>query len=364
MSGQVITSAGANNTNLYEALKEFLLPRFQSTINESRVLMSRIEGTTDKTDVSGRYARFPLNIRPSQAIGARAESAALPSAQKQHYVDVQIPYKYNYATIRVSHPAIAVSRNDQGAWVEAVASEMKGIRRDTLNDYNRQLFGMGAGVLGYVASRASQVLTMVTGHKVAINMVVDGYDALSSGSQDADSVTVTAVDGNDVTVTGTVTSVDGNTILFREDAYNNEVMGLLGLVDDQSKGSGIGPFLTTCQNVDRSAFPEFNAQVMEHATPGTGRAITSDLLDEAIMEVQVQGEGETSIIVTSPQQWRKIGQLMTPDRRYTRPTNCRAGSRRSSGPAFPASGTATAPSMSTATTWPSSSTSPRCSGSA
>ena len=115
MAAQYYTTS--SNTGFNAALKEFYLPRFLSTINENRILMSRLERDTSKTDVSGRHARVPVNIRPSQAIGARADSSsgpALPTPQSQTWVEVQIGYAFNYGTVRITHPVIQASRNDRG----------------------------------------------------------------------------------------------------------------------------------------------------------------------------------------------------------------------------------------------------------
>ena len=83
----------SNLTNINAALKYLYLPRLQSTVNTRNVLSSRLQTNTDLTSVSGRSAVVPINIRPSQAIGARADEGALPTPQQQTYVECQIPYK-------------------------------------------------------------------------------------------------------------------------------------------------------------------------------------------------------------------------------------------------------------------------------
>jgi len=310
---------GATVSNLDAALKEMYLPRLLSTINENRILMSRIERDMSKTDATGRHARVPVNIRPSQAVGARSDgdSDGLPTAQNQVYVEMRVPYTYNYGTIRMTHPSIQVSRNDKGAWIRVIGSEMDGIRRDLKNDFNRQLFGDGSGVIGkaYGPGAAAVTLTMDVGHQVKVNMVIDSNTARTAdGTEQIASATVTAVTSTSATIAAD--TWDDNAFIFRENSGGLEAMGLLGICDDASKASGIGAFVTTLQNISRSTYPEWNAQVLEHATPGTSRPITDDLLDTAILQVQEQAEGEPSLGITSATQWRKIGQLMTPDRRY------------------------------------------------
>ena len=314
MAAQYYTTS--SNTGFNAALKEFYLPRFLSTINENRILMSRLERDTSKTDVSGRHARVPVNIRPSQAIGARADSSsgpALPTPQSQTWVEVQIGYAFNYGTVRITHPVIQASRNDRGAFLRAVGSEMDGIRRDLKNDINRQLFGDGNGVIGIASTGVTgTALVLQAGHKVKIGMALDSFAAKSGGSAQIDSQTVSALATSTNTATIGTDSWDDNSYIYREDSRGNEMMGLLGIVDADSASR---TFVSTLQNVDRSNYPEWDAQVLANA--GTARALTEDLLDQAILQTEEQADADISLMITSSTQFRKIGQMLTPDRRYS-----------------------------------------------
>ena len=315
MAAQYYTTS--SNTGFNAALKEFYLPRFLSTINENRILMSRLERDTSKTDVSGRHARVPVNIRPSQAIGARADSSsgpALPTPQSQTWVEVQLGYAFNYGTGRITHPVIQASRTDRGAFLRAVGSEMDGIRRDLKNDINRQLFGDGNGIIGVAANAASPgtSLTLQAGHKVKIGMAIDAFAAKSGGSATIDSQTVSALNtSTNVATIGSDTWAD-NDYIYREDSRGNEMMGLLGIVDADSAAT---TFVSTLQNVARATYPEWDAQVLANA--GTARALTEDLLDQAILQTAEQADADISLMITSSTQFRKIGQMLTPDRRYS-----------------------------------------------
>ena len=319
----------ATVANMTNALKEFYLPRLQSTIPTDRILMTRIEKDTSKTDVSGKYATVPVNIRPTQAIGAREDGAAgpsLPTAQNQTYESVQIGFNYNYGTIRMTHPAIVSAKSDKGSFIRTVGAEMDGIRRDLKNDINRQLFGDGSGALAKATGvvNDSPTFTAEPGNQVKVNMVVDVWTQKSDGAQNVNSIKVNSVSGNTITLASNQSWAD-NAYMFREDNRGNEMMGLLGIVDDASKTSGIGAFATTLQNISRSTYPEWNAEVLEHSTANDSRPITSDLLDQVILQVQEQGEGDPSLMITSSTQWRKIGQLLAADRRYTPTMNLEGG---------------------------------------
>lgn len=297
-----------SNTGFNAALKEFYLPRLVSTINERRVLMTRLERDSSKTDVSGRHARLPVNITGTQAIAARADAdggPSLPTPQSQTFVELQIGYAFNYGTIRITHPVIQASKNDRGAFIRAIGAEMDGIRRDLKNDVNRQLFGDGTGALARVNGAevgGDNTLTVHAGHKVKKNMVIDVYDGASA---EFTSRSVTSTTATTVVFDGSAATWADNATVYRAGNKDNEMMGLYGIVDDDN----------TIQAINRSTYPEWGSIV--YSNSGAQRAISEDLLDAGILEAQSQNEADISLMITSPTQFRKIGQLLTDQRRYT-----------------------------------------------
>ena len=285
--------------------------------------MSRLEKNASSRSVSGRQAIVPINIRPSEAIGARGDGEALPTPQNQVYVECSIPYRYLYATIRVTHPTIASTRNDEGAWIRVISAEMDGISRDMKNDFNRQLHGDGTGKLGKLEETLSSAtaITMKTGHRVKANMVIDGWTAVDGGTGgDADTksisaATVSSVSGNTVNLSASASLAD-NGIITRagvtdasgETPIYHEMMGILGIADD-------GTYASSLQGISRSSYPEWKSQVFSNS--GTAREITEADLDDSLLQIEEQAEGDISIGLTSRVQFRKIANLMVPDRRYS-----------------------------------------------
>ena len=304
-------------TTMDAALKTLYLPRMVSVINKATVLRDRIKTNMDMTNVSGKGASVPVNIRPSEAIGARGDGEALPTPQNQRYVECSVAYAYNYATFRVTHPTMVASLTNEVAWIKAVTSEMQGLERDLGRDLDRQDHGYGYGVLGTIngAGSSTTTMTMDDGHNVKVNMVIDVYTAVSGGSQEVDSISVSAVSGNTVTLASAQTFSDGSYV-FREDSRGNEAMGLIGLVDD-------GTYLTTLQGISRTTYPEWKSTVLDNS--GTARAITETLLDDAIFTAQETGEGNISLGLTGRIQFRKIGELLTADRRFAFSTTLQGG---------------------------------------
>lgn len=311
---------GATLTTMQAALKRLYLPRLRATVNTRTILRMRIKKVMDQVSVSGRSAIVPINIRPSEAIGARTDGAALPTPQNQTFVESSVSYAYNYGTIRITHPTIVASRDNQGAWTKALSAEMKGMERDLSNDLNRQDFGYGNGALGRISTDDNaNSITMLTGHKVKVNMEIDIYDEATAVTARG-TYTVTAVAGNVLTVTPTLDAgVTANDYVFRKGAANAECMGLLGIAD-------AGTYVTTLQGISRSTYPEWNAQVFTNpAGAGTARQISDALLDDTLLQIEELGEGNVSLGITSRIQFRKIGNLLTPDRRYAYNTTLQGG---------------------------------------
>jgi len=330
------TSDGSSRSSMDTALKDIYLPRLRSVVRKKRVLSARLKSNAEQTSVSGRQAVVPINLRPSEAVGARGDGELLPAPQKQIFDDSIVPYRYNYGTIRITHPTIAATRNDAGAWVKVANSEMKGIERDLENDFNRQNFGYGSGVLGRAsnAGSTSSALTLDPGHKVKPNMLLDSFTALGSGTKELDAAVVSSVSGNAITLSATDDWTD-NAFVFRTGVTDanpatptyHERMGLQGIIDDSTLASGIGTFVETLQGITRDTYTEWNANVFEGATAGTGRQISETILDDSIFTVEENGEGSIDFGITTRIQFRKIGHLKSGDMRYSPSTTIEGGFR-------------------------------------
>lgn len=316
--------AGATLTTMNSALKRLYLPRLRSTLQTKTVLRSQLESSTEHTNATGLQADVPVNIRGNQGIGARAEGGALPTPQNQVYVTSTVGYAYNYARIRVTHPVIAASKDDRGAWVKVVNAEMTGLERDFGQDRNRQDFGYGYGVLAVVSALADNgvtgTVTVNSTQYLRVGMVFDTNDGLNQTSKTADSHVILTIPSSttftcDNGAGDFTASIAANDYVFREDAATYESMGLLGIIDDDS--NQLAAYITTLQSISRATYPEWNSNVFSNDTANTAREITPAILDDSLLTVAEKGDGNVGFGITSRIQFRKIANLIVPDRRYT-----------------------------------------------
>ena len=139
-----------NLSTLSNILKEYYLGPVAEQLNNEVLLLSRLESRSE--DLVGRRAYVPLHYGRSAGVGARAESAALPTAGQQAYEKAVYDLKYLYGRIEVTGPSMAKTKNEAGAFLQALKSELDGIRADLKKDLARQVYGKGDGKIATVAT--------------------------------------------------------------------------------------------------------------------------------------------------------------------------------------------------------------------
>ena len=293
------------------ALKEMYAPRINMDVAAQRnAILGRLKRSAGTRDLSGRRFYEPINIRGSQALGARAGTTtnSLPTAQNQILVDALVPPKYLYGVVQFDLPTIKASRSDATAFARVADVEMDGLRRDAMIDENRQYLGNGLGSLGTIttsATVATTVWTAHTGHRIKAGMKIDVYTNSSgdpSATKRQDSLTVSTVSGNTITLSAAATTLIGYHVV-REDNRGNEVTGIRSIT--ASTGTYMG--------ISRTTYPEWGGQNVA----ASGEQIDDDLVMQLILTVQSQGKGNIDLLLSDYTQFRRYGMSITGDRRYT-----------------------------------------------
>jgi hypothetical protein len=137
--------AGANLGTLSTILKEYYLGPVAEQLNNEVLLLSRLEAKSE--DLVGKRAYVPLHWGRSSGVGARGEAAALPSAGKQQYEKAVYDLKYLYGRVEVTGPSMAKTKNEAGAFLQALKSELDGVRNDLKKDLARQVYGDGTATI-------------------------------------------------------------------------------------------------------------------------------------------------------------------------------------------------------------------------
>ena len=300
---------GATLSAIQGALKRDYIGPLRDQLNNATILFKRLQRNED--DVSGDTltAYVPLVFERNQGVGARADGGALPTARFRGTKQTAIPLKYNYGRIEVTGPAIAGSRNAATAFMKVVDFEIRGMVEGLKNDNNRQLWSDGSGAMcqvnGTSTGTAVTVDTPGTDYLEA-GMYIDTYSAKSGGSAGADSASIASVDSSTTLTLDSAATFTDNYFLFREDSRGNEMMGLLGIIDNTTNTS-------TLQSIDKTVDTWFQANVLHNS--GTNRALTLDLMQQASDAAEIDG-GRISLIASTYALRRKYADLLVADKRF------------------------------------------------
>ena len=334
---------GATLTHYDEVLKTFYLPGVQDYVNNATVLANILE--TNEEDVSGKNATIECHYGRSTGTSARGDAEALGDAGYQKYKTCTVPMKYQYGRISLTGPTLAATRNDRGAYVNALDNEVRGIIKDLSKEINRQLWGAGWGILAkwegtnsgteyklgksylgatnakgfgatfgakYLDKRGDAVAVVATaGASGTFTVDADDID-VSAFSKSSTYDTITCTDPSVTEAAGTFYVRPGNLGTYAANGgHRKEMMGLRGIVTNTdldeinlytSSDSG-GGTNDPLQGLDVSTYPWFKAIVDTHSSGRYGgqRALSLTLMQtmfDMVEEAAGKDYGPNLILTT------------------------------------------------------------------
>lgn len=313
-----------NMTTADKVLKEFYLAPVREQLNNAVKTLAQFDKNTE--NVQGKRVYVPIHVSRSPGVGARPDGGTLPAAGEQGYEDSLVPLKYQYGRIKVTGPTIRATKSDEGSFIRAVDSEMKGIVNDLKRDINRQVFGNGDSKIAQFAVTASgDVLNLATTTKASAIRQFEPGMKISIGTVAAPTTTAatltvvsSSVANKTVTVaTGTGVVTAATDFAFRlGNAGANVSYEITGL-QKQINSSG------TLFDVDPTAFPVWVSTVK--ANGGTNRQITEDLVQETIDDVDVASGQTPTLWIGSHGVVRSYANALQVRSRYVNTVNLRAG---------------------------------------
>ena len=293
-------------TTLDAILKNQYIGPIRDQLNNSSVLYSRLEKNSDS--VVGKNFTIPLHYGRNEGVGARGEGTALPTAGNQAYKECIVPMRYQYGRIRLTGPTMKAARSNEGAFIRAVDSEMRGLEKDMKASMNRQAFGDGTGLLATVAASGSGTSTVVVDSTaklrvgMPIDIIVKTTGAATAGVAGTSVASIT--DTTTFTITDTLAGTPAATYgVYIAGSRNNEMMGLSGIVSTTA----------TLQGLDVANYPWWKAMVL--ANSGSNRAISDTLLQTAIDTLEANSSGRCTAMYTSFGVRRAYQALLTATKR-------------------------------------------------
>ncbi|MGE5595461.1 MAG: phage major capsid protein [Hyphomicrobiales bacterium] len=203
-------------SSLDPILKEFYIPPVVEQLN-NEVLVFQLLDASDE-ELVGRRAIVPVHKNRSGGIGARGEYGTLPVAVGQGYANAVYTLKYLYGRAQISGPAVELSADPRGAFLQAFKAELDYLRNDLTLDLARQVYGDGTGQVAAFATNASANTLTVTSSEpirkgfVYINQVIDiGTTANGQAVASQRSITDVNVGTPSVTISGAAVATTSGT---------------------------------------------------------------------------------------------------------------------------------------------------------
>lgn len=307
-----------------KVLKEFYLAPVREQLNNKTKTLAEFDKNTD--DIAGKRAYVPIHVTRNSGVGARPDGGTLPSAGQQGYEDSLVPLKYNYARIKVTGPTIEATRNDEGAFLRAVSSEMKRGVEDLKRDLNRQVFGNGdSKIAQFGVTSSGDVLTLATATKASAIRQFEPGMKISIGTVAAPTTTassLTVVSASVANKTVTVASGTGVVTAATDFAFragnagantSYELTGLAKQVDDAN----------ALFDVDPASYPVWVSTVKGNS--GTNRQITEDLVQETLDDVDIASGSEPTLWIGSHGVVRSYANSLTTRSRFVNTVQLRGG---------------------------------------
>lgn len=303
-------------TQANAVLKEDYLGPVREQLNNDNYVINKL--VQNKQEATGKRFNVPLHTGRNNGIGYRAEGAALPTAGNQKYKESFANVKYLYGGIEITGPTIKAMRNDKGAFIRAVESEMKGLTKDLKDQRARALFGDGTGRMATLAvNTTTNTLSVDKIKYLQVGMRVDIVN--NSGTVSVSGRNITAVDkvAKTITIDGaTVTTTATDFIVLAGD-YNVEAMGVGGIMSPTLSLQGIDP------SIAGNGFWKPGA-LYNPSGAGTNRALSLQLMRQAADTSELDG-GKIDLITTSYGVRAAFEALLQQNVRYTSPMKLEGG---------------------------------------
>lgn len=292
-------------------LKEDYLGPVREQLNNENYLIKKL--VENKQEATGKRFFVPLHYGRNNGVGYRAEGARLPDAGNQKYKESTANVKYLYGSIEITGPTIKAMRNDKGAFIRAVESEMKGLTRDLKDQRARALFGDGTGRIGtFAVNTSSNEITVDKIKYFQVGMNIDIVNA--SGTVTVSNRQITNIDRatKKITISGAPVTTAATDYAVVTGDLNNEPMGLGGIMN---------PSLTL-QGIDPAANPWWKPSVI--ANGSTNRPISQQLMRQALDLSELEG-GKVDIISSSYGVRAAYEALLQQNVRYVNPMKLEGG---------------------------------------
>ncbi len=157
----------ATTTTLAGILKEYYVGPVREQINQEANVRSLMKSTI--VQWQGQQCVVSLHSSRNTAVGAIAQSAALPTAGSQGFSKLSIHAKFVYGRAEISGPAMKSAKSSKGAFETWMAAEMDRLAEDVANVEN-QFAVHGGSVLGFIWEKVDKASYQYAGRTSTVEL--------------------------------------------------------------------------------------------------------------------------------------------------------------------------------------------------
>lgn len=296
-------------------LKDMYVGPIVEQINNKTYMLDQIERDSESIDLTGRRAVIPVHTNRNRGRGSRGDGGTLPNAGKQSWQDAIVKIRYHYSAIEVTDAAIKGSQTNEGAFVNILDAESKGVASDLRKDINRQVFGVGTGLLTGVRAEATStkvipvnsIQYVFIGDPVDIVKTADG--TVGEGKVGVEVIKREGGSTKQIEVSEAVTKVTTAYGVYLSGSYGNEMDGLRNIIN-----SG-----RTLHEINSSTTGNefWNARKIEVGSSESALATAGESSFEQLADqVGLSGNGDVEVFLTSRGIRRRLADTYQSQKRY------------------------------------------------
>lgn len=273
--------------------------------NSASVLLGRVKKNYN-------FVGKRIDIAVPQSFAGGVGSGSLPTANVATYGDAIITAKKMYSVIEVERESIKASVSDEGSFVRATKHQVEKGVESWVRNMSRALFNDGTGALGSFSgsaagSAAAPVLTITDATWKEANWEEKDYINVNALTSVFEVVTVApatkAITLSRISGSDDLTGIGAGThVCYMQNSKNNDPSGLKGVIDATS---------STLYSITVGRRWQASAQI---AAGGAG--LSTDLMNQAMLEIQRKCGKVPNLIITSFTQYRKLLNLLEDQKQY------------------------------------------------
>jgi hypothetical protein len=309
----------ANTTTaVLESLKySYGANRVAYMFNEESVVWNILSRVKKPMGGRGQFI-LPIITQNPGAFSGVVENGTIPTPLDMDTAEATFSLREYVASYNVSWKLIQDSRTDKFAFQQAVQMLDEGLKRRIFRNLNSDLIDDGRGRLAVITGTGTDTFTSAFLPRMEKGMVVDLMDT-DNDTRHGDSLTVTAVDTTARTFTlsaAVANEAAGDFIVIQDtlddgETYNSlHSHGLLGIIDNDDPSAVVGDY----GGIDRGTAGNEYWESVVLSNSGTNRALTEDLLLQALDAVREKGGGQLSHWISNLAIVRRYHEMLAAER--------------------------------------------------